>query len=1397
MLFKKITTKIMPLLMATALICTNIPIISFAEEIDTESTEEIITVEETSAVEDVVTVNLEETAAEEENIVVEDSVTEETIIVEESVTEEVATVENSDIEKETTTEEETTTVTEESTTEEEATTVTEESTTEEEIITTTEETTTAAEEFITTEKKTVTEEIEYGKIEEEDKQSGISYANQIFGENQFTIVNEYDLHVENITFPAQITFDADVSENDKINLLHYDNEWECIVPDKVGNGYITATFRSLSPVIVTKIEEQSHKNTYQIICHMQDMTSDSNGNVYADYILENILTTDENGTINLPEVKQIDGMSFKEWQDENSNIVTEDTVFTSDSDIWAVYDYEIKTLDTDYYIYLYTFLMSNTVEGNKTSYDGFKENFYAQSVSTSEIFPFEKYADGVYRATTKTQELFNIGIVENTVFKPYVKEGRNTDIFQAKSFTSEACPLYAYYVPMTYEYDGNVKESDIVLNTMIYYRYWTSPDDNSMYYPTILTDSGVARPDYTLEKNTFTKEGYHFARWQTEYGFVELPTWNEDTQRYDIGSVPLPDKKICGSYTYPYKWIPAWEPDEYKLSFISDKAYTAKVTGPYQYEYGTKGSQLIQNTEPYICKRDEKLHIVIEDETIYSASKPVIVSNRTTLKEGIDYTYTASYKKITIQIKENVIKGDTVIRWSVPQKHSIFYKGFMGYTDEKYYTVTDGDLWDGTIKGTFPENIRIYTNEKTEAYFKSEKALSQGEDELIPDIDYVYDEATGKIHINENVIFSHIYIYDDIIFRKLTLEFLLNDEVWKTINSDLDFAKTELEVKAYAANTENGLFQATYTCQLKDIKDGRISLQVPVMVNDKNTHTMEYIVKGILMATDIDMEKKHLLTSLISYRSYPELPNWDSKSKQEYDSSTSTGYITAPITEIEMDSADTETVYKVRYYSADVYDYNPFEIKQDGTKTYKHTGTYYASDPTMSGLNVPHAYLSVAACDIKASKAAQNLFKATTKTNYDYYSDFNGIYNENGEKYACSVPFLAKDAYHLQCISELTGIGFDDVFEMTEEYENNNPGCSSEDLPINDKTVLDTFGICMNQHRNIYLKYNSFVKAIIEKENMDADKKINYEADKLGVPKYQSNACFSDWFDMEDVIERTWDIENWEPKIMSVKENGYGFFYQNLNPEPAPVPEPKSEPEPEPEPTPTPKPTPEPEPIPVPEPEPVPQPEPVPEPEPTPIPEPTPEPEPTLVPEPKPTPVSKLEPKPDTVIEKEENTPMIETKEVPVPKKKVPRIIIITVITVAALDLWLLLFWRRKRKWHGALTEESNRIFRLKKMNKKETEDMETVQDIANRLIPVNADIYEYMEEAKGSGYITVMPYATKMYFVANGEMSEEITAEETKCYEILEQYRERNENVTVVLSYKEQRIELEYHFAE
>ena len=56
---------------------------------------------------------------------------------------------------------------------------------------------------------------------------------------------------EEITEATEVTFAADVTAGQNVYLLHYTgSEWETIYPDSVDDGYITATFTSLSPVAV-------------------------------------------------------------------------------------------------------------------------------------------------------------------------------------------------------------------------------------------------------------------------------------------------------------------------------------------------------------------------------------------------------------------------------------------------------------------------------------------------------------------------------------------------------------------------------------------------------------------------------------------------------------------------------------------------------------------------------------------------------------------------------------------------------------------------------------------------------------------------------------------------------------------------------------------------------------------------------------------------------------------------------------------------------------------------------------------------------------------------------------------------------------------------------------------
>ncbi len=76
-----------------------------------------------------------------------------------------------------------------------------------------------------------------------------AYISETYGES---VLNTYDIVVpEGTEFPVQITFEANVKEGQTVVLYHFTgDEWEEIQPDRVEEGSITATFKSLSPVAV-------------------------------------------------------------------------------------------------------------------------------------------------------------------------------------------------------------------------------------------------------------------------------------------------------------------------------------------------------------------------------------------------------------------------------------------------------------------------------------------------------------------------------------------------------------------------------------------------------------------------------------------------------------------------------------------------------------------------------------------------------------------------------------------------------------------------------------------------------------------------------------------------------------------------------------------------------------------------------------------------------------------------------------------------------------------------------------------------------------------------------------------------------------------------------------------
>ena len=326
---------------------------------------------------------------------------------------------------------------------------------------------------------------------------------------------------------------------------------------------------------------------------------------------------------------------------------------------------------------------------------------------------------------------------------------------------------------------------------------------------------------------------------------------------------------------------------------------------------------------------------------------------------------------------------------------------------------------------------------------------------------------------------------------------------------------------------------------------------------------------------------------------------------------------------------------------------------------------------------------------------------------------------------------------------------------------------------------------------------------------------------------------------MADVNLKTWAVTGYKDSDFEVDKTGYGVFYRKLaqkdavipptptpipdpepkptpdpkpdpDPDPKPTPDPKPEPKPDPEPTPDPKPTPEPTPTPDPEPtptpEPIPQPQPEPDPEPQPIPEPVPTPIPDPVPTPDPEPSSEPDSEPSTepsseiVSEDTEDieTPLvtiIETATAPVPYIDIPDILKVAAIAVAASTPFIIiLFKRRRKKFHGALIDEGNKVFKVVKSG--QTQDIvETVSEIIERL-DKEITTENYYEEICGSGYVTYVPVSSEMSITYNGETVIE-KADEKKLFEELRKAEEMSAEVDVVISYKDNMyVELHFDFS-
>ena len=170
------------------------------------------------------------------------------------------------------------------------------------------------------EKEEAASDIEISLLEMPQEQS--EYILEQYGED---VLNTYDITVpEGTEFPVQITFSADVSDDQAVILFHYTgDEWEEITPDEVDEGSITATFGSLSPVAVVDVAEEDDAEGAEITAEYKVNNED------AGYIEDNTAIANEY-------------YEFVNWTSEDGEEVSAEAYFVAEND--GVYTANFKAV---------------------------------------------------------------------------------------------------------------------------------------------------------------------------------------------------------------------------------------------------------------------------------------------------------------------------------------------------------------------------------------------------------------------------------------------------------------------------------------------------------------------------------------------------------------------------------------------------------------------------------------------------------------------------------------------------------------------------------------------------------------------------------------------------------------------------------------------------------------------------------------------------------------------------------------------------------------------------------------------------------------------------------------------------------------------------------------------
>lgn len=358
-----------------------------------------------------------------------------------------------------------------------------------------------------------------------------------------------------------------------------------------------------------------------------------NGSIYYDYSDEYVIEciTDENGTITLPDIPENEGMTFAGFVAEDDSEVTEGTVFNSNTNVYAVYDYAAVTLDENeevivkvwykgpvtvssstFYDYTEQYVIECIVKEDGTidypsadtcNYPGYELSGFKLSDGTA-IDPAYVYSENTdiyatYKSITTADYTWNIGNPTSTDVKAelYVSTGKlvisgTGDTTVYSSFSS--VPWYNYRTKIT-----SVEFEDTVTPTNLDYWFYGTKVTTMDWLP-----EGVTSYKYTFDACQCLCDVYVPSNAVVDWIFYGATMNNLEI---DLESVTMSSNSVIKNSKINGSLNLIGSVDAITPGFISEtssigyiNASEENVDALYNYDWGTQSSKTVTGITSYI-----------------------------------------------------------------------------------------------------------------------------------------------------------------------------------------------------------------------------------------------------------------------------------------------------------------------------------------------------------------------------------------------------------------------------------------------------------------------------------------------------------------------------------------------------------------------------------------------------------------------------------------------------------------------------------------------------------------------------------------------------------------------------------------------------------------------------